>query len=163
MITGIDIGIKYTGVSTIDNKGAPLFHTCFGSKVNAILNKKEVTKHTAKRWVLYAEFMHDYFTEHSITGTVVIEAPFNLSGDANKLLELKGIYIIVAAEYCDTSKIYLLPPTTIKRIFTGSGAASKEQIILECKKRGYNPPNDNYADAYAAAYTAIIGNIHDFT
>lgn len=51
-------------------------------------------------------------------------------------------------------------PMTVKKIFTGSGKASKEDIIKECKDRGFNPVDDNHADAIATYYTHLhrIGN-----
>lgn len=163
MHTGIDIGVKYTGVVTIDDDGKVLHETCFGSGVNGALNKKDLTKKTAKRWRVYASFLRDHLVSNGITGTIVVESPFNLHGSAAKLLELKGVYLVICAEVCDEDKIYLLSPTTIKKMFTGSGAASKEQMIEECHRRGYFTNNDNKADAYAAASTSIKGNIHDFT
>lgn len=162
MHTGIDIGIKYTGVVTVDDNGKVLCHECFGSGINCELNKSEVRKNTAKRWCLYKDYLWRYFDANNITGTVVIEAPFNLSGDAKKLLELKGIYITVAGAICGTSKVYLLPPTTIKKFFTGSGIAHKDVIIAKCRQLGYSPPNDNYADAYAAAMCSVNNDISQY-
>ena len=38
---------------------------------------------------------------------------------------------------------------TIKKSFTGSGNANKERMIAECVRRGFNPVDDNEADAIA--------------
>lgn len=42
-----------------------------------------------------------------------------------------------------------VPVGTIKKSFTGNGNASKERMIEECRKRGYEPCDDNEADAIA--------------
>lgn len=39
------------------------------------------------------------------------------------------------------------PVGTIKRHFTGNGAASKDAMIAAAKARGFNPSDDNEADA----------------
>lgn len=39
---------------------------------------------------------------------------------------------------------------TIKKSFTGSGNANKDRMIAECVRRGFNPVDDNEADAIAA-------------
>lgn len=38
---------------------------------------------------------------------------------------------------------------TIKRTFTGNTYANKDQIIAECRRRGWNPKSDDEADALA--------------
>lgn len=44
------------------------------------------------------------------------------------------------------------PPTTLKKFVTGSGAAKKDQMLLEVYKRwGYSARNDNEADAIGLA------------
>ena len=47
------------------------------------------------------------------------------------------------------------PVGTIKKFWTGKGSAKKNDMILEAQKRGYNPPDDNAADALAILHLAI--------
>lgn len=48
-----------------------------------------------------------------------------------------------------------VPPTSLKKVITGSGNASKDHVILEVYKRwGYEAKTNNIADAYGLA---IIG------
>lgn len=42
-----------------------------------------------------------------------------------------------------------VPVGTIKKSFTGKGNASKEEMIAECRRRGFEPADDNEADAIA--------------
>lgn len=49
-----------------------------------------------------------------------------------------------------------IPPTTLKKYFTGNGRAEKEDMIREARKRigPSHDPNDDEADAIALAYWA---------
>lgn len=47
------------------------------------------------------------------------------------------------------------PVGTIKKYWTGKGSAGKEAMIHEAQKRGYNPQDDNAADALAILHLAI--------
>ncbi|WCR54385.1 MAG: hypothetical protein PG981_001407 [Wolbachia endosymbiont of Ctenocephalides orientis wCori] len=42
-----------------------------------------------------------------------------------------------------------VPVKTIKRFIAGNGNASKEKVIAEVKKKGFNPADDNDADSLA--------------
>ncbi|MGI4847242.1 MAG: hypothetical protein ACRYGK_03765 [Janthinobacterium lividum] len=44
---------------------------------------------------------------------------------------------------------------TIKKDWTGNGAAKKEQMIAQAKERGFKPVDDNHADALALLAYAI--------
>lgn len=47
-----------------------------------------------------------------------------------------------------------IPVKTIKRFIAGNGNASKEKVIEEVKKTGFNPVDDNEADALALMFWA---------
>jgi len=42
-----------------------------------------------------------------------------------------------------------VPVGTIKKSFTGKGNAGKDEMIAECRRRGFEPADDNEADAIA--------------
>ena len=44
---------------------------------------------------------------------------------------------------------------TIKRFWTGSGTATKAKMINEARKRGFNPKDDNDADALAILHYGL--------
>ena len=44
---------------------------------------------------------------------------------------------------------------SVKKFWTGSGSAGKDKMIHEARVRGYNPIDDNEADAIAIMYYAI--------
>ncbi len=49
---------------------------------------------------------------------------------------------------------------TIKRAWTGNGSASKDLMMLVCKKHGFDPADDNEADAIALLHQRIGKLIH---
>jgi len=51
--------------------------------------------------------------------------------------------------------LYGLGVGTVKKNWTGKGNASKAQMIAEAKKRGFDPVDDNHADALAIFQLAI--------
>lgn len=42
-----------------------------------------------------------------------------------------------------------LAPSTCRKAFCKTGRAKKDDVIEECRRRGYEPPDDNAADAMA--------------
>ena len=62
-----------------------------------------------------------------------------------------GGLLAVLTEWCETNGIPYsgVPVGTIKKSFTGNGAASKQLMIAEAERRGFQPADDNEADAIA--------------
>lgn len=149
------MGLKVTAIVTLDDNGVIIHKEHFGSDVND--NLKLATKaHLAERYKLYHQRITDYFTKNNITGTVVMEEPMGvLLGNAKRLMELKGVYLVALADICEIHKIFLPKATEIKKSFTGSGRSNKDAMITECKKRGYLPRHDHEADAIAMALMSI--------
>jgi Holliday junction resolvasome RuvABC endonuclease subunit len=50
-----------------------------------------------------------------------------------------------------------IPVGTIKKFWTGNGAAKKDMMIAEARKRGYEPIDDNEADALALLHYELAG------
>lgn len=57
--------------------------------------------------------------------------------------------IMLAWAYDHNIKCMCYSPATIKKYITGKGNASKQQVIDAIKERGYDPCDDNEADALA--------------
>lgn len=49
----------------------------------------------------------------------------------------------------------------IKKFWTGKGSAKKDAMINEANKRGFNPPDDNAADALAILHLAMNDYLWD--
>ncbi|MBY7649730.1 MAG: hypothetical protein C4617_04480 [Candidatus Liberibacter europaeus] len=62
-----------------------------------------------------------------------------------------GGFLAVLASWCEKQKIAYggIPVQTIKKHITGKGNANKQLVISEVKKLGFNPIDDNEADALA--------------
>lgn len=62
-----------------------------------------------------------------------------------------GGLMAVLTEWCEENSIpyEAVPVGTIKKFWTGSGAASKEAMLEECAERGMAVADDNEADAVA--------------
>lgn len=160
MHTGIDLGFGCTGIVTINSKAEIVKETYFGSKISKEF-KKLVHAHPADRLRRYQNALLDHFDgSPPIIGTVVLEEPMGrLVGKSREIVALKGVYLVSIPLIIPYTKIFLPKPTQIKRIFTGNGKASKEEIIAKCIELGYNPPNDHVADAYAMARMSFEGDM----
>ena len=62
-----------------------------------------------------------------------------------------GGYLATLQAFCCEKNIKLVPVSvgTIKKHWTGKGNADKKEMIAEAKLRGFNPIDDNEADALA--------------
>lgn len=62
-----------------------------------------------------------------------------------------GGLMAVVTKWCENQQIpyAAVPVGTIKKSWTGNGSANKNKMIDEAKKRGFNPTDDNEADALA--------------
>jgi Holliday junction resolvasome RuvABC endonuclease subunit len=155
--TGIDPGLKVTSIVTLDGNGEIIFRHYFGSHTNADLDRA-VSAPLSVRYSMYRDRLREYFVMHSITGTVVIEDPAGkLLGHARRLLELYGVYLVTLNDLVMPTKIYMPKPSEVKKFFTKEGAATKDDMIDECKKRGVIPKHDHEADAYAMANMSYEG------
>lgn len=62
-----------------------------------------------------------------------------------------GGFMAVLMSWCEHHEIPYsgVPVGTIKKSWTGKGNAGKDEMIEAAKRRGFNPVNDNEADALA--------------
>lgn len=70
---------------------------------------------------------------------------------------LYGGFLAHLAAWCETSKIAYqgVPVGTIKRFIAGKGNADKQAMIGAVRSRGFNPADDNEADAIAILLWAL--------
>lgn len=68
-----------------------------------------------------------------------------------------GGYLAVVQRYCEHLEIPYtgFGVSQIKKFWTGKGNASKEMMIDAAFKRGYNPKDDNAADALAILHLGL--------
>ncbi len=155
MHTGIDPGLKVTALVTLDDNGNVLYKEHFGSDINPRFDRA-VKIGSVSRYTMYRDALKEYFVKNAITGTVVMEDPAGkILGNARKLLEIYGVYLVALGEVTLPSKVFTPKPSEIKKFFTGQGASTKDDMINECKKRGVVPRNDHEADAFAMASMSV--------
>jgi len=148
--TGVDMSYSNTAIVSLGSGGQIEHKTNFGSHYNESL-KRAKKYHPAQRLYMHNQFFEDYLTSFPIFGTLIIESPFVGFRGSYNLLELKGVLLCTAYKYCRANKIFLVAPRSIKKAFTGTGAATKKDMVAECIRRGYDPKTHDEADAIAAA------------
>jgi hypothetical protein len=70
---------------------------------------------------------------------------------------LYGGFLATLTAWCEQNAIpyEAVPVGTIKRFITGKGNANKQAVIESVRSRGFNPGDDNQADAIATLLWAI--------
>lgn len=155
MFSGVDIGLSVTSIITMNDKGKILFKSHFGSHINESL-KNATHTHLSDRYRLYTNYFCNHFESNKVGGTVLLEFPMGaFRGNALRIGELFGIYAWLLVDYTTSDHIFFPRPGEIKKYFTGNGIASKDQMIEECKFRGYIPRDHHEADAIAACLMGI--------
>lgn len=70
---------------------------------------------------------------------------------SNGAAQIYGGFMACLTAFCEAHGVRYIEVnvSTIKRHWTGSGNAKKEMMIEQCVARGFQPQDDNDADAYA--------------
>lgn len=140
--------MKFPAVMGID---ASLTHTCmwWGDEYVSIKGGK----------LRGANRLHQMYTHVHTTllskepHTVVIEGYAYMATNArsHRLGEIGGVIRLACAQTPSVKRIWEVPPTTLKKWFTGYGRATKWDMMEEANKRQekWEISDDNVADAYA--------------
>lgn len=72
-----------------------------------------------------------------------------------------GGFLAQLEVFCDVNRIRLekVSVTTVKKVWTGFGNATKDEMVAEAKRRGFRPTDDNAADSLAILHYAIAREI----
>ncbi len=108
--------------------------------------------HLGRRFVCFRDWLIRIIAECNI-GAVYYEQVYGHTGI--QASHVYGGFLYHMAAVCDDMgvPIYGIGVCTIKKIATGNGHASKEEVIQAVRKRGFNPIDDNEADSIAIAVT----------
>ena len=87
-----------------------------------------------------------------VKGAALEGYSYNSTGRVFELGEIGGV--LKALLYESGISYVSVPPTVLKMFATGSGSASKDQMIKAAKRIGAAPADDNQADALFLAHTA---------
>ncbi len=154
MHTGIDLGLNYTAIVTIDDDYKIVNNWQMGSKVQNSL-ADAVKEHPMDRFKKYYDLFDNYVASHTL-GTIVLEEPMGaFRGYAIQIAVLKGVYLTSLSNHIKSSKLFMPTPSQIKKFWTRDGGASKYLMCLEAKRRGYYTANDHQADALAMSFMGL--------
>ena len=103
---------------------------------------------------MYAKILN-LLNRHQPSVAVIEGYAFAARSRQHRLGEIGGVVRLACAQ-AGVRTIYEVPPTTLKKFFTGSGKASKEDMQAEAFARGWfkAPPGNDLADSCALWCTA---------
>lgn len=143
-VAGIDPSLTHTAI-------------CFGADPATVSSFKGGKLRGVVRLKAFYDFVCSELRKHG-TNTVVIEGyAFMAQARHHRLGELGGV-IRMACLDAGVEKIIEVPPSTLKKFWTGSGRASKAEMIAEVNERfspDYHCTNDDIADAIALSHAAL--------
>lgn len=103
--------------------------------------------HDPRRLVHFKQFLDDLFFRFQ-PAMIAHEAQFFKGHGSHMLIWLAGI-VNLAAQERGVPVFSGFTNNQIKKAFCGHGKASKQQMIQACQRMGFNPSDDNAADAIA--------------
>lgn len=100
------------------------------------------------RFVKFRQRLNEMLQAYTPDMVIFEEVRRHASTDA---AHVYGGLLAILSEWCEENSIPYsgVPVGTIKKNFTGKGNASKDLMIAEAERRGYEPIDDNEADAIA--------------
>ena len=156
-IVGIDPGLRHTGWGIIDIINNNLIHVADGS-VSAPVDLTDGRRLSFIKQEL-TNLVLQYKPSFSAIEQIFVGTG---KGSSLKLGMARGVALLVLAEAGLETKE--LPPRLVKKMVTGSGAASKEQIRLMIERLlNIIPKNEDSSDALAIAISAQYIGINNFS
>jgi Holliday junction resolvasome RuvABC endonuclease subunit len=108
----------------------------------------------AMRFVKMREFLDRHMVMYPYDTVYFEEVRRHIGTDA---AHAYGGYLATLQTWCtDNSVEYRgVPVATIKKFWCGKGNASKQEMIAECERRGFQVKDDNQSDAIALLHLAM--------
>lgn len=155
-IMGVDLATKKCGVVIVNSSMDVIASRVFGK--DSRFSHWEKVKELASN---FSELINDH--KPDLVAFESVRSMRNFTGLRAMLLALSSFYSAMASiDYDHPSKDFEIPvmmpfvPSQLKKIATGNGRAEKEEVISFCQTMGFDPKDDNEADAYAAAYSSLL-------
>lgn len=144
---GIDPGVRAMGVVALESSsgrflGAKLsecdgeWSHCVGRHLQSILSFVEELEQE------YGKLRFSFALEGYAYGS-----RFKRRG-VDRSIETAGV---VKYELLKKGMVFVYPPNSVKKSFTGRGNASKAEMLIEAQRRGFRRANQHIVDAYAVA------------
>jgi Holliday junction resolvasome RuvABC endonuclease subunit len=152
---GIDPSISNTGIVILNNNCEFIN---WGESHN-LVNKK-IIKHCILRYTEITDKIVNLIEESLDSATELVicyeDYSFNSTNKSYSLGELGGVLKTALLQQNIPTKLYLVPPSTLKLFATGYGGATKEMMLEAYKKNTpqYVVPSGDIIDAYYLAEMA---------
>lgn len=108
------------------------------------------------RYLKFAGWLDEVFTSHLRTSSFVAfeEVRRHMGVDA---AHAYGGFLATLTQWCELRRIPYqgVPVATIKKFWSGKGNAKKDFMIKIAQERGFDPKDDNEADALALLHWAM--------
>lgn len=146
-IIGIDPSLTATGICIVDVK---VTTTVVAPHVSV------VKEHGGKIDRLGWFFTHfDELFDGEVDGIALEGYAMGSKWQTHQMGELGGV--IRLAVWNNGAKLWVIPPTTLKKFATGKGNASKPDMAVAAYKRwSFEGKDDNAVDAYALAMAGLV-------
>lgn len=119
-----------------------------------IMSFKSVYATAGSRFSAFSDWLCNMLTDQ-VPGLVVFEAPVIGRGLSASRLAAGMASIVELMCWRREIAHYEVSPQTVKKHFAGSGRAQKRDVIEACRQRGWDPQDDNAADALALLDYAV--------
>lgn len=108
------------------------------------------------RWVKFRRWLVDMKAAHPDLRLVAWEKIVGAGPGQVYAQQVHGGFLAILQHFCEHHQIEYVghPVGTIKKRWTGNGHAKKHDMIARCKALGFNPTDDNEADAIALLHVA---------
>lgn len=117
------------------------------SGTRPLATKKRMESH-GMRYVRFREQLDTMVKNNGVKVIYFEEVRRHMGVDA---AHMYGGYLAILEAWCTEHGVEYqsVPVGEIKKFWTGRGNASKDEMIAEARRRGYDPVDDNEADAIA--------------
>lgn len=143
MIVGLDLSLTGTGIASAIPFGEPFVRT---------LDPR------TRRGYERISFIRDSVLQATKESSLVVIEDLSFGSNDPSAQERAGLsYLIRYALWRQNVGFVMVAPTSLKKFVTSSGAAKKENMILEVFKRwGFSAKDNNQADAYGLMRIGMV-------
>jgi hypothetical protein len=108
-----------------------------------------------QRWLKFRALLANQYNAAGELHVVYYEDVKNHAGVIAS--HIYGGFLAHLEAWCEVQRVRLEPVGvgTVKKSWTGNGAAKKELMIDEARRRGFKPADDNSADALAVLHVGL--------
>lgn len=144
---GIDQSFTSTGVSVLDKEGELIFADKYVSDSNDDIY--------SRAWEI-ATWISETAKEHDVSTCILEGLAFGARGDATRNLAGLQFVLYCVLHFMEGHKVEVVVPGTVKKFATGSGKATKEEMIDSLPKHVRE-----YFDALGVKKTTGLADLTD--